>query len=68
MSMPTPDDYKKEAIRVGNVSNKYMKKVKLPKNMITEYKYCRNCNRKNLLESIWCMQCGKSSFSKRKLR
>ena len=47
MSIFTPDEYKKEAIREGNLSDKYMKKVKIPTSMRTIYVWCRNCNCKN---------------------
>jgi len=40
MSIFTPDDYKKDAIKGGNLSKKYMKKVKLPSMVKTTYKYC----------------------------
>ncbi len=66
MSIFTPDEYKKEAIREGNLSDKYMKKVKIPKGMKTIYVWCRNCNCKNATTKSsviffgTCTQCGVS--------
>ena len=66
MSIFTPDDYKKEAIKLGNLSDKYMKKVKIPTSMKTINVWCRNCNCKNttMKSSViffgQCIQCGVS--------
>ena len=64
MSIFTPDDYKKDAIKGGNLSKKYMKKVKLPSMVKTTYKYCRNCGRKAESADVSCKQCGIKSFTK----
>ena len=66
MSIFTPDDYKKDAIKRGNLSKKYMKKVKLPSMIKTTYKYCRNCLTKNISSDVSCKQCGNKSFQKGK--
>ena len=64
MSIFTPDDYKHEAIKGGNLSKKYMKKVKLPSMIKTTYKYCRNCLTKNISSVVSCKQCGNKAFTK----
>lgn len=34
----------------------------------TTYKWCFNCNCKNKSKEIYCTQCGRSTFAKRKLK
>jgi Zn finger protein HypA/HybF involved in hydrogenase expression len=43
-------------------------KTKLATEDKTTYKWCRNCNCKNKNKELYCTQCGRSTFSKRKLR
>ena len=44
----------------------YMKKVKLPTQMKTKSKWCRNCGKQKEISAIYC-DCGKSSWSMRKV-
>ena len=74
MNIFTPDEYKKEAIKLGNLSDKYMKKVKIPTSMKTIYIWCRNCNCKNTTTKSsviflgTCVQCGTSLASASKVK
>jgi len=44
----------------------YMKKVKLPTQMKTKSKWCRNCGKQKEISAIYC-DCGKSAWSMRKV-